>query len=82
MGLWSPYASLRDQGKPVDLQYIRTGRHNIPKPLQRLAHEEKLVDWFDFWLNDHQDRDPDNSAEYERWTKLRAGLAAGPTVNR
>ena len=69
--LWSLYASLRDQSKPVELQYIRTGLHNITKPLQRFAHEEMLVDWFDFWLSDHQDSDPAKAAQYERWMKLR-----------
>lgn len=71
MSLWPLYAPLRDQGKPVDLQYIRTGRHNLTKPLQRLAHEEMLVDWFDFWLNHHEAPDPSKAVQYARWTKLR-----------
>jgi len=71
IGLWSLYASLRDQGKPVDLQYIRSGEHNIWKPLQKLAHQEALVDWFDFWLNGHEDPDPAKTDQYARWHKLR-----------
>jgi hypothetical protein len=70
--LWSLYAALRDQGKPVELQYIRSGRHNLSKPLQRLAQQEMLVDWFDFWLNGHEDPSPTKSAQYERWRKLKA----------
>ena len=70
-GLWFLYASLRDQGKPVELQYIRNGRHNLSKPLQRLAQQEMLVDWFDFWLNDHEDDAPAKAAQYVRWRKLR-----------
>jgi hypothetical protein len=71
LGLWSLYASPRDQGKPVDLQYIRSGEHNIVKPLQKLAHQEMLVDWFDCWLNGYEDPDPDKSARYARWHKLK-----------
>jgi hypothetical protein len=70
-GLWFLYASLRDQGKPVELQYIRNGRHNISKLLQRMAQQEMLVDWFDFWLNGHEDPSQSKSAQYERWRRLR-----------
>ena len=69
--LWSLYAELRDQGKPVELQYIRSGQHNLTKPLERFAQQEMLVDWFDFWLNDHEDATPAKAAQYVRWRKLR-----------
>jgi dienelactone hydrolase len=75
--LWSLYAELRDQNKPVELQYIRSGQHNLAKPLQRFAQQEMLVDWFDFWLNSHEDAAPAKAAQYVRWRKLRemrAGL--------
>ena len=71
INLWALYASLRDQGKPVDLQYIRSGEHNIAKPLHKLAHQEILVDWFDYWLNGHEDVNPDKVVQYERWRHLR-----------
>jgi dienelactone hydrolase len=71
MAFWELYASLRDQGKPVELQYFRSGQHSIRKPLQRWAHEEMLVDWFDFWLNDHEDPDLSKAEQYGRWHKLR-----------
>lgn len=71
LSLWDLYAALRYQGKPVELQYIRTGRHNIKKPLHKIAHQEMLVDWFDFWLNDSEDVDPDKAGQYKRWQGLR-----------
>jgi dienelactone hydrolase len=71
MAFWELYASLRDQGKPVELQYFRSGQHSIRKPLQRWAHEEMLVDWFDFWLKDHEDPDASKAEQYGRWHKLR-----------
>lgn len=71
MAFWELYASLRDQGKPVELQYFRSGQHSIRKPLQRWSHQEMLVDWFDFWLNDHEDPDSSKAQQYDRWHQLR-----------
>jgi dienelactone hydrolase len=71
IALWSLYAPLRDQGKPVELQYFRSGQHNLTKPLQVIAHQEMLVDWFDFWLNGHEDPSPEKAAQYGRWRELR-----------
>jgi dipeptidyl aminopeptidase/acylaminoacyl peptidase len=72
IALWSLYAPLRAQGKPVYLQYIRSGSHNLVKPLQVLAHEEMLVDWFDFWLNGHEVGDSEKAKQYAEWRALRA----------
>jgi len=77
IALWSLYAPLRDQGKPVELQYIRSGQHNLTKPLQVLAHDDMIVDWFDFWLNGHEDPDPVKASQYTRWESLR-GLVHSP----
>lgn len=76
ISLWGFYSALRDQGKPVELQYFRNGAHNFTKPLQILAHEEMLVDWFDFWLNGHEDPNPIKAAQYARWRSLRDQRAA------
>jgi dienelactone hydrolase len=70
--LWGLYAPLRDQGKAVELQYIRTGQHNLVKPLQILAHQEMIVDWFDFWLNGHESREAEKTEQYARWRQMRA----------
>jgi dienelactone hydrolase len=72
MVLWNLYAPLRDQGKPVELQYIRTGSHTYAKPLHVLAHQEMVVDWYDFWLNGHEDDDPAKAAQYARWRQMKA----------
>ena len=71
LSLWSLYAPLRDQNKPVELQYIRNGQHNLTKPLEVLAHQEMLVDWFDFWLTSHEDGGAAKADQYNRWHKLR-----------
>jgi dipeptidyl aminopeptidase/acylaminoacyl peptidase len=71
---WDLYASLRLQGKPVELLYFRNGEHILFKPRQRLASQEMNVDWFDFWLNGHEDPDPAKTDQYVRWRALK-GLA-------
>jgi dipeptidyl aminopeptidase/acylaminoacyl peptidase len=71
LSLWNLYAPLLDQHKPVELQYIRNGQHNLTKPLEVLAHQEMLVDWFDFWLNSHEDADATKADQYARWRGLR-----------
>jgi len=68
---WDIYAALRLQGKPVDLLYIRNGQHVLNKPLERFASQEMAVDWYDFWLNDHEDPDGTKAEQYRRWRELR-----------
>ena len=53
---------------------MRNGQHNLTKPLEVLAHQEMLVDWFDFWLNDHEDTDAMKADQYARWRRLRDAM--------
>ena len=55
----------------MELQYLGSGQHNIRKPLEKLTHWERLVDWFDFWLNGREDADSAKEAQFARWRKLR-----------
>lgn len=71
LSLWDFYAALRYQKKPVELQFIRSGRHDLKKPLHRVAHQDLIVDWFDFWLNGHEDDDPSKDGQYKRWREMR-----------
>ena len=84
IALWSLYAPLRDQGTPVELQYIRSGHHNFVKPLQVLAHQEMLVDWFDFWLNAHEETDPAKAEQYARWRAMKnsSNATGHPTADK
>lgn len=68
---WDLYAMLRDQGKGVELLHIRTGRHNLMKPMHRFISQEMHTDWFDFWLRDAEDPDPSKFEQYQRWRALR-----------
>jgi dipeptidyl aminopeptidase/acylaminoacyl peptidase len=68
---WDMYALMRLQNKPVDLLYLRNGEHLLVKPRERLASQEMNVDWYDFWLNGHEDPDPAKADQYARWRELR-----------
>src|SRR5258708_834870 len=68
---WDIYAALRLQGKPVELVYMRSGDHVLTKPLERLASQDITVDWYDFWLNAHEDPNPAKAGQYARWRQLR-----------
>jgi len=68
---WSTYPALRMQNKPVDLLYFRNGSHAESKPKLVFASMETNADWFDFWLNKHEDPDPAKAAQYARWRDLR-----------
>jgi hypothetical protein len=51
--------------------YMRNGAHVLTKPLELLASQEMTVDWYDFWLNRHEDPNPAKAAQYTRWRELR-----------
>jgi dipeptidyl aminopeptidase/acylaminoacyl peptidase len=68
---WDMYALMRVQNKPVELLYFRNGEHVLTKPLERLASQEMNVDWYDFWLNGHEDPAPAKADQYARWRQLK-----------
>jgi dipeptidyl aminopeptidase/acylaminoacyl peptidase len=81
LAIWSLYAPLRDQGKPVELQYFRRGQHNLTRPLEVLTHQEMLVDWFDFWLAGHEDGSDGKRGQYQRWREMDKSAGRGKLPN-
>lgn len=68
---WEWFHGLTELHKPVDMILLRDGEHFLKKPAERLSVGEANVDWFDFWLNDHEDASPLKKAQYARWESLR-----------
>lgn len=71
---WELFNALRLLKKPVELYIIpdiERGAHNLQNPGQVLAAQEGVVDWFDFWLNDHEDAGARKLEQYSRWRELR-----------
>jgi hypothetical protein len=71
VAVWGTYAPLRYLKKPVDFVIINDEEHELTNPACRLASQGGTVDWFDFWLNGHEDPDPAKAEQYKRWRGLR-----------
>jgi len=68
---WEWFTGLSRLGKPVELIYMPDADHGLVKPWNRLVSQQGNVDWFDFWLNGHEDPDPAKREQYQRWRELR-----------
>jgi dipeptidyl aminopeptidase/acylaminoacyl peptidase len=73
VGTWDIYGGLRTLGKPVDLLWLKSedAPHVLVQPRHRYLSQETAVDWFDFWLNYHEDPSLQKTMEYARWRELR-----------
>jgi dienelactone hydrolase len=69
--MWQPYAGLRCLRKPVELLMLNTDEHILTNPEVRMASQGGTLDWFRFWLQDHEDPDPAKAEQYVRWRGLR-----------
>lgn len=69
---WEWFEGLRDLKRPVEMMVLDDDDHLLQKPWDRLVSEGENVDWFDFWLNGHEDEDPGKATQYQRWRRLRA----------
>ncbi len=70
---YEPYAVLSRLGKPVEMLWLQreNATHVLKRPYHRYLSQESAVDWFDFWLNGHEDSDPAKAGQYVRWRELR-----------
>lgn len=66
------YASMLLHKRPMELVLFPDEGHNIMQPRHRLIHNERNVDWFQFWLRGEEDPDPAKITQYERWRRLKA----------
>ncbi|PYQ62047.1 MAG: hypothetical protein DMF53_13960, partial [Acidobacteria bacterium] len=73
LGQYEPYAVLSRLHKPVEMLWLRreNATHVLKRPYHRYLSQESAVDWFDFWLNGHEDPDPAKAGQYGRWRELR-----------
>ena len=74
LGGWQWFSGLSLLGKPVEFIWLPHGTHLLVRPSDRLASQERNVDWFRFWLKDERDPDPAKAALYKGWDDLRSLL--------
>jgi hypothetical protein len=65
------YTSLKDLGRPLELFIYPNELHHISQPKHRFQIYERNLDWFLFWLQSEESRDPAKSEQYQRWRQLR-----------
>ncbi len=70
---WEIYSGLRRLHKPVEMLWLKreNAPHQLVKPFHRYVSQQTAVDWFDFWLNGHEDSDPGKAEQYNRWRDLK-----------
>ena len=68
---WEWFEAFSLLAKPVDMVMMQDGTHVLQKPWERIVSQQGNVDWFDFWLNGHEDPDPARAEQYVRWRQLR-----------
>ena len=68
---WEWFEALTLLGKPVDMVLMQDGTHVLQKPWERIVSQQGNVDWFDFWLNSHEDPDAAKAEQYKRWRGMR-----------
>jgi dipeptidyl aminopeptidase/acylaminoacyl peptidase len=77
---WEMFSRLRALHRPVELLTFEDGGHALENPAQLLMSQGAAVDWYDFWLNGHEDPSPEKADQYRRWREMRR--TAEPQRNR
>lgn len=70
----SAYTRMVRAGAPVEMHVYPREDHVKIEPRHRLDVYRRTVDWFDFWLRDVEDVDPEKSEQYRRWRELRSAV--------
>lgn len=70
---WDIYGGLRTLQKPVEMLWLKKedAPHVLVEPHHRYLSQQTAVDWFDFWLNGHEDPVHGKADQYMRWRRLR-----------
>ena len=68
---WEWFAALTRLRRAVEMVVLQDGDHILQKPWERIVSQQGNVDWFDFWLNGHEDPDAGKVEQYAHWRELR-----------
>jgi len=66
------FTALYRQARPVELYFYPLGAHPLDTPSERVASLRRNVEWFQFWMQGHEDVPPPyDRDQYVRWRELR-----------
>lgn len=71
VGSASAVGALKDAGQPIEAYVFPDEYHLKWQPKHKLAVYNRTIDWFNFWLRNVEDPNPEKAAQYDRWQKLR-----------
>jgi dienelactone hydrolase len=75
IGQWEFFSRLRFLQKPVELFVMPDafdhGAHGTQNPQQVQTVQERVADWFEFWLTGHEDSAESKREQYASWHELR-----------
>lgn len=77
--MWESYTALRRLKKPVEMILLPESNHWPLRPSERLAVQQRVVDWFRFWLKSEEDPVAGKEVQYKGWRVLRALYEAKET---
>ena len=63
--------NMDEAGKPYQAYVFPQEGHIKWQPAHLDTIMRRNVDWFRFWLQDHEDPEPEKRSQYERWRELR-----------
>ena len=63
--------ALKEHDKLFDAFIFENEYHVKWQPIHRFHIYNRNLDWFNFWLRDVEDPDPEKAEQYDRWRQLR-----------
>ncbi|HYC37296.1 MAG TPA: prolyl oligopeptidase family serine peptidase [Usitatibacter sp.] len=73
---------LADAGLPYDAYIFPRETHIKWQPAHIHAIQQRNLDWFRFWLQDHEDASAGKAGQYARWRELRQMHCGNPRALR
>lgn len=70
LAAWEFFAGLKLLHKPIEYVYLPSSNHWPVRPSDRIAVQQRTVDWFRFWLQGYEDRSPGHEGQYRQWEQL------------
>lgn len=75
LAMIASHTALTQSGIPSDLYIFPDEDHIKWQPAHRLAVYRRNLQWFDFWLQNREDKEPLDIKQYERWKAMKGTMS-------